>query len=130
VEKVFIELNGARQGMFITQSHRSRPVLLYLHGGMPDFFLNEKYPTGLEKFFTMVWWEQRGSGMSYQPRAPQDLITVDQLRANPPPPRGRTGSCDARKQAETAAKGKVATRTQRMNRGRASQRPRLATATR
>lgn len=79
VEKVFIELNGARQGMFITQFHHSRPVLLYLHGGMPDFFLNEKYPTGLEKFFTMVWWEQRGSGMSYQPRAPQDLITVDQL---------------------------------------------------
>lgn len=78
-EKLFVELNGARQGMFITHSGRSRPVLLYLHGGMPEFFLNATYPAGLEQFFTMVWWEQRGSGMSYRPSAPQALITVDQL---------------------------------------------------
>jgi hypothetical protein len=25
-------------------------VLLYLHGGMPDYFLTQKYPTGLKKF--------------------------------------------------------------------------------
>jgi len=34
---------------------------------------------GLERFFTVVWWEQRGAGMSYDPRAPQEHITVDQL---------------------------------------------------
>jgi pimeloyl-ACP methyl ester carboxylesterase len=78
-EKVFIDLNGARQGMFISRSDRSLPVLLYLHGGMPDYFLERKYPSGLEQFFTVVWWEQRGSGMSYQPRAPQHLVTVEQL---------------------------------------------------
>jgi hypothetical protein len=31
-EKVFIEINCARQGMFITRSGRPLPVLLYLHG--------------------------------------------------------------------------------------------------
>jgi hypothetical protein len=78
-EKVVIEVNGARQGIFITRSGRSLPVLLYLHDGMTDYFLERKYPPGLEQFFTVVWWEQRGSGMSYLPRARQQLITVDQL---------------------------------------------------
>ena len=33
-------------------------VLLYLHGGMPDYFLGKQYPTGFEDLFTVVWWEQ------------------------------------------------------------------------
>jgi pimeloyl-ACP methyl ester carboxylesterase len=74
-----VDLNGARQGMFITWSDPARPVLLYLHGGMPDFFLDSSHPTGLEQLFTMVWWEQRGSGISYQPAASRRLVTVDQL---------------------------------------------------
>jgi pimeloyl-ACP methyl ester carboxylesterase len=78
-EKLFIELNGAKQGMFITRSAPALPVLLYLHGGMPDYFLTKKYPTGLDQLFTMVWWEQRGSGISYQPKAPRESITVEQL---------------------------------------------------
>jgi pimeloyl-ACP methyl ester carboxylesterase len=79
VDKLFVEINGAKQGMFITRSDRALPVLLYLHGGMPEYFLERKYRSGLEQFFTVVWWEQRGSGISYQPRAPQHLVTVDQL---------------------------------------------------
>ena len=77
--KVFLDVNGARQGMFIVQSSESLPVLLYLHGGMPEFFLERRYPAGLEQFFTVVWWEQRGSGISWNPRAPRASITVEQL---------------------------------------------------
>ena len=69
-EKVFININGVEQGMFIKSKDTSNPVLLYLHGGMPDYFLTERYPTGLVDNFTMVWWEQRGAGLSYDPRLP------------------------------------------------------------
>ncbi|HSA96208.1 MAG TPA: alpha/beta fold hydrolase [Acidobacteriota bacterium] len=64
-EKAFVDINGARQGMFIKGRSFSNPVLLYLHGGMPDFFLTQGHPTGLEDHFTVVWWEQRGAGISY-----------------------------------------------------------------
>jgi hypothetical protein len=30
---------------------------------MPEFFLTERYPAGLENDFTVVWWEQRGAGL-------------------------------------------------------------------
>ena len=50
-------------------------MLLYLHGGMPDYFLTQRYPTGLEDIFTVVWWEQRGSGISYSPDIPPESIS-------------------------------------------------------
>ncbi len=78
-EKVFVEINGVRQGMFIKSKDVSHPVLLYLHGGMPDYFLSEKYPTGLENEFTVVWWEQRGAGLSYDPKLQNETITQEQL---------------------------------------------------
>ncbi|MBE0687496.1 MAG: alpha/beta hydrolase [Anaerolineaceae bacterium] len=78
-EKIFINVNGVKQGMFIQSKNTSNPVLLYLHGGMPDFFLTKKYPTGLEDIFTVVWWEQRGSGMSYSADIPRETMTKEQL---------------------------------------------------
>ena len=50
--------------MFIQSTDPAHPVLLCLHGGLPEYFLTERYPTGLEKDFTVVWWEQRGAGLS------------------------------------------------------------------
>ena len=64
-EKIHLSINGIEQGMFIKGKDVNNPVLLYLHGGMPDYFLTRKYPTGLEDYFTIVWWEQRGSGLSF-----------------------------------------------------------------
>ena len=65
--------------MFIKSKNAGNPVLLYLHGGMPDYFLTQKYPTGLEDDFTVVWWEQRGSGLSYYPDISPESVTVEQL---------------------------------------------------
>lgn len=78
-EKVFVNINGVKQGMFIKSKNAANPVLLYLHGGMPDYFLTEKYPTGLENYFTMVWWEQRGSGLSYSKDIPSETMTAEQM---------------------------------------------------
>jgi len=56
-EKIHVDINGVEQGMFIKSKDTAHPALLYLHGGMPDYFLTQKYPTGLENYFTVVWWE-------------------------------------------------------------------------
>lgn len=37
-EKIFINIGGVRQGMFIKSKDSTNPVLLYLHGGMPDSY--------------------------------------------------------------------------------------------
>ena len=81
-EKLYLNINGVEQGMFIKGKDVNNPVLLYLHGGMPDYFLTEKYPTGLEEYFTVVWWEQRGSGMSYSPNIPPETMTLEQMIAD------------------------------------------------
>lgn len=81
-ERIFIPINGVNQGMFIQSKDASQPVLLYLHGGMPDYFLTKIFPTGFEDIFTVVWWEQRGSGMSYSKDIPRNTITVEQLIAD------------------------------------------------
>lgn len=78
-EKIFLDINGVKQGMFIKGKPATNPVLLYLHGGMPDYFLSEDYPTGLEDYFTVVWWEMRGSGMSYSANIPPETLTLEQM---------------------------------------------------
>lgn len=80
-EKVFINIGGVKQGMFIRGRNIDNPVLLFLHGGpgMPTFFLAEKYPTGLENNFTVCYWEQRGAGLSYNPEDPAEDITIEQI---------------------------------------------------
>ena len=79
-EKIRVEINGAQQGMFIKSRNPSNPVLLFLHGGtgMPEYFLSMKYPTGLEDYMTVVWWDRRGAGLSYDPKAPQDTLSIEQ----------------------------------------------------
>lgn len=78
-EKVRVDINGVEQGMFIKGRNTGNPVLLYLHGGLPDHFLNDRYPTGLEGIFTIVWWEQRGSGLSYHPDMAPESLNPEQL---------------------------------------------------
>jgi pimeloyl-ACP methyl ester carboxylesterase len=78
-EKVFLDINGSKQGMFIKGKNLDNPVILYLHGGMPVYFLTEKYPTHLEDNFTVVWWEQRNCGISYSSGSSLTRATTEQL---------------------------------------------------
>jgi pimeloyl-ACP methyl ester carboxylesterase len=81
-EKAFADINGVRQGMFIQGIDAAHPLLLWLHGGLPEYFLAERYPTGLENDFTVVWWEQRGAGLSYSPGIPPETMTSEQFIAD------------------------------------------------
>jgi pimeloyl-ACP methyl ester carboxylesterase len=81
-EKVRVGINGLDQGMFLKALDKTRPVLLYLHCGMPEYFLTRRYPTGLEAEFVVCWWEQRGAGLSYRPGMSLESVTVEQLVAD------------------------------------------------
>lgn len=81
-EKIYVVINGVEQGMFIKGKNLSNPVLLYLHGGMPDYFLAERYANGLDEEFTVVWWEQRGVGLSYRADIAPETLTQEQLIAD------------------------------------------------
>jgi len=83
-EKIFVPINGTDQGMFIESKNIANPVLLFVHGGpgMPEFWMTREYPTGLEDFFTVVWWEQRGAGLSFDSRVNPEDMTAEQFIAD------------------------------------------------
>lgn len=83
-EKIHININGVEQGMFIKSKNQANPVLLFIHGGpgMPEYFLTQRYPTGLEDNFTVCYWEQRGAGLSYSSDIPPETLTDEQLIAD------------------------------------------------
>ncbi len=83
-EKIYVEIDGLKQGMVIKSKDQTRPVLLFLHGGpgMPEYWLTRRYPTGLEDCFTVCWWDQRGAGLSYHPHIPPEMMTYEQLIAD------------------------------------------------
>ncbi|WP_167767182.1 alpha/beta fold hydrolase [Jannaschia formosa] len=83
-ERVTIVIGGIPQSMIIQSVDPANPVLLFLHGGpgMTELFMELDYPTGLERHFTMVWWEQRGAGMSFAPDIPPETMTMEQMIAD------------------------------------------------
>lgn len=83
-EKVFVKINGVKQGMFLQSENFENPVLLFLHGGpgSPEIAFTQKYPTGLDKLFTVCWWEQRGSGISYSSKMTPKEMTIEQMIAD------------------------------------------------
>lgn len=82
-EKIYIEINGMQQGMFIRSENTDNPVILFLHGGpgtplLPFISYLEKSER-LEKYFTVCYWDQRGSGMSYNDSINCETMTIEQL---------------------------------------------------
>lgn len=82
--RVFLTIGGVRQGMFIRGKDPADPVLLYVHGGpsFSEFFLVEKYPSGIENYFTVCYWEERGGGISFSPQIPKESLTLEQLASD------------------------------------------------
>ena len=56
------------------------PVLLFVHGG-PGFPAApfRQVNSDLERYFTVVHWDQRGTGYSYRPDLPPDTLRVEQF---------------------------------------------------
>src|ERR1035437_592025 len=83
-EKTFINIGGVKQGMFIKSKNTNNPILLYVHGGpaFPNYFLIDKFKPGLEDYFTVCYWEQRGGGLSYTPEVTLQSMNFNQLASD------------------------------------------------
>ena len=82
-EKTWVDINGVKQGMIVRGESERNPVLLWVHGGpgMPDYLLTKQYPTNLEDLFTVVWWDQRGTALSYDADIPPETMTSSRSSA-------------------------------------------------
>jgi len=60
-------IGNTEQSMIIRGVDKTKPVMLYLHGGpgSPEFSALTSRNKGLEENFVMVYWDQRGAGKSY-----------------------------------------------------------------
>ena len=77
-ESMHVDINGSKQWISIYGQDKDNPVLLYLHGGpgsatsLYDYAFTRKW----SDVFTVVTWDQRGCGKSYDKSHPE-TITAD-----------------------------------------------------
>ncbi|NND67336.1 MAG: alpha/beta fold hydrolase [Halioglobus sp.] len=74
-----VEVRGDTQWIYVRGHDRSNPVLLYLHGGpgMTELPIARSFGLELEKHFTVVHWDQRGSGKSRTRDLSASELTID-----------------------------------------------------
>lgn len=66
-KKIYVEINGQQQYVFIRGKNVENPIVLYLHGGPanPDSFMTYEFAMELCSDYTFVSWDQRGCGRTY-----------------------------------------------------------------
>lgn len=76
-----VVINGVKQWLLIRGNDLSRPVLLYLHGGPGESLIPFAHAaTGeLVKKWIVIYWEQRGTGMSYNQNIPLKTMNINQF---------------------------------------------------
>ena len=77
-----VDIGGIPQWITMRGQDKDNPVLLYLHGGpgavSSGYSYSYQYPW--EDVFTVVHWDQRGSGRSYPAEdMPLEVMTMDQM---------------------------------------------------
>lgn len=79
-EGMFVSINGVEQWVTVRGSDRRNPVLLILHGG-PGLGLSNAAPlfAGWEAHYTIVQWDQPGTGATYARNIGRDVgpLTVE-----------------------------------------------------
>ena len=71
----YISVNNSKQNIMTMSTNIRNPILLIVHGGAgsPDRPLVKKYNYELADYYTVICWDQRGSGLSYS----NDELTID-----------------------------------------------------
>lgn len=67
-----VEIGGIEQYLIIRGADKSKPVMLFVHGGpgSPETVIMRALNPTIENDFVMVYWEQRGAGKSYSKNIP------------------------------------------------------------
>ena len=79
-----IEIGGVKQWIQVRGRDRNNPILLFLHGGPGAGWLAiaHTFQDSWEEKFTVVQWEQRGAGKSYNKTIPRSSMTLDQMNSD------------------------------------------------
>ena len=66
-EKIFVNINGQKQYVFIRGKNINNPIILNLHGGPanPDAYFTYEFAKEISEGFTYVSWDQRGCGRTF-----------------------------------------------------------------
>jgi pimeloyl-ACP methyl ester carboxylesterase len=80
----YLRLGGLDQWVMIRGENVANPLLILLHGGpgFPEMRLFRYFNAPLEKTFTCVYWEQRGTDKSFDSKIPVSSMTVEQFVAD------------------------------------------------
>jgi pimeloyl-ACP methyl ester carboxylesterase len=76
-----IPVNGTRQWVLIRSENITHPLLLFVHGGpgTSQLALIRRVAQPLEKYFTVVNWDQRGAGKSFAAGRDRGSMTIRQF---------------------------------------------------
>ncbi|MEK3775239.1 alpha/beta hydrolase [Paenibacillus sp. FSL K6-4396] len=76
-----VEINGTGHEVMIRGVDRTNPILIFVHGGpgCSEIPYVRKYQKELEQYFTVVHYDQRGSGKSYHFFEDYSNLTTDVL---------------------------------------------------
>ena len=82
-EKGYVLIGGIQQWVTIKGTNRSNPVVLFVHGGPgnPMSQYSDALYKEWEKEFTIVHWDQRGSGKTFEANQPSGELTPESLNA-------------------------------------------------
>ena len=83
-KQMAIPINGTKQWITTRGRDMNNPILLFIHGGpaAPEMPTSWTFQNPLEDYFTVVQWDQRGSGKSYNANDPKILgptVSVPQM---------------------------------------------------
>ena len=80
----YLRLGGLSQWVMIRGESLANPPLILLHGGpgFSEMRLFRSYNGPLERSFTVVYWDQRGAGKSFNSNIPKSSMTVEQFIAD------------------------------------------------
>lgn len=83
-EVAYLRLGGIDQWVMMRGESIDNPPLIVLHGGpgMSEMGFFRHCNASLERHFTFVHWDQRGTGKSFDPTIPKSSMTVEQFVAD------------------------------------------------
>jgi pimeloyl-ACP methyl ester carboxylesterase len=83
-EVKYLRLGGVDQWVMVRGEKVDNPLLIVLHGGpgMSEMGFFRRFNATLERHFTVVNWDQRGAGRSFDRRIPKSSMTLDQFVAD------------------------------------------------
>lgn len=80
----YLPLGGLDQWVMIRGESLANPPLILLHGGpgFTEMRLFRHFNAALEKSFTVVYWDQRGTAKSFDRHIPRSSMTVERFTAD------------------------------------------------